>query len=140
MLAKCQSHTLFYPKHHLQPEDILNFWELEWFFDSWKSYGLSDEDLAALQITIMCDPASKSAPVIRGTKGLRKLRYSPEAWNTGKSHALRVCYVYFKEYGVVLLCLVFRKGELENISDAGKKEINKTIARVEKQLQKKFCL
>lgn len=129
---------MLYPKHHLQPEDILNFWELEWFCDSWENYNLSDGDLAALQIAIMCDPCSSSAPVISGTKGLRKLRYSPETWNTGKSHALRVCYVYLEKYGIVLLCLVFRKGELENISAAGKKEINKAIAHIEKQLQKKF--
>jgi hypothetical protein len=129
-------HTLLYSKQHFQPEDLLNFWELEWFYDSWESFELTDEDLAALQISIMCAP--RAAPVISGTRGLRKLRYSPESWNTGKSHALRVCYVYFEKYGMVLLCLVFRKGELETISAAGKKEINKAIVRIEENLKKKF--
>lgn len=74
---------------------------------------------------------------MRGTDGLRKLRYSPEGWNTGKSHALRVCYVYFEKYGHVLLCLVFRKGELENLSPSGKQAVNRAIERITARLQEK---
>jgi len=126
---------LVYPKHQLDPEDLLNFWELDWFFESWKQHKLTDEDLSALQILIMCDP--RAGDVMRGTNGLRKLRYSPEGWNTGKSHALRVCYVYFEKYGVVLLCLVFRKSEIKNLSQAGKQAVNRAIERIAARLQEK---
>lgn len=136
MAGEFENQTLFFPKHKLSPEDLLNFWELDWFVDSWERYKLTDEDLSALQILIMCDP--KSGDVMKGTDGLRKLRYSPEGWNTGKSHALRVCYVYFEKYGVVLLCLVFRKGELENLSSSGKQAVNRAIERIAARLQENY--
>jgi hypothetical protein len=46
--------------------------------------------------------------------------------------------VYFQKYGIVLLCLVFRKGELDNLSDAGRKAVRNVIKRIEKQLEKRF--
>lgn len=120
----------------LRPEDLLNFIELDWFVDSWEDLKLTDEDLAALQVLIMCNP--KRGTVIKGTAGLRKLRYSPEAWQTGQRGALRVCYVYFEKYGIVLLSLVFRKGELDDLSDAGKKAVKGAIERIKRQLQDRF--
>lgn len=131
-----EKHTVVYPGHVFDPEELRNFYELKWFYDTWEEMELSDDDLSALQIIIMLDP--KGSPVMAGTKGLRKLRYSPESWKTGKSGALRVCYVDFDKYGCVLLCLVFPKGELDNISDAGKTAINKAITRIEVALKKKF--
>ena len=136
MAGKRDQHTLVYFKHQGEPEDLLNFWELEWFVKSWDDLELSDEDLGALQILIMCDP--KAAPVMQGTKGLRKLRYSPEGWDTGKSSAIRVWYVHFEKYGHVLLALVFKKGELDDLSDAGKKAVNQAILRIERSLKNKF--
>jgi len=120
----------------IQPEELLIFLELNWFTQSWADYNLTDGDLAELQIEIMGSPLS--APVMQGTNGLRKLRFAPEHWNTGKSGALRVCYVYFPKYGWVLLCLVFKKGELGNISNAGKQAINKAIERIEHCLSGKY--
>lgn len=69
---------------------------------------LTDEDLAALQIAIMCRP--RAGDLISGTGGLRKLRFAPGGWKSGKSGALRVCYVFLEKYGMVLLCLAFSKG------------------------------
>lgn len=117
-------------------ERLLIFWELDWFVDSWEEHLLTDQDLSVLQFLLMHNP--QAGPVMSGTRGLRKLRYSPAAWNTGKSHALRVCYVYFEKYGHVLLCLAFRKGELENLSAAGKQAVNKAIERIEAILQRKY--
>jgi hypothetical protein len=131
-----ETHTVFYPEHALDPEDLINFIELPWFSDSWEDLALTDDDLSALQIVIMCDP--NAGKVIQGTGGLRKLRYSPEAWNTGKSGALRACYVYFEKYGVVLLSLVFKKAELEDISPAGRKAIKKAVERIESQLKQQL--
>ena len=124
------------PEHVIRPEDILNFIELDWFVDSWDDLGLTDHDLNALQVLIMCNP--KGGEVMKGTSGLRKLRFSPEGWKTGKRGALRVCYVYFEKYGIILLCLVFRKSEFGNISDAGKRAVKSAIRRIERQLEKRF--
>lgn len=136
MAGKRDNHTLVYFQHQANPEDLLNFWELDWFVKSWDDLELTQEDLGALQIAIMVDPTA--APVMQGTKGLRKLRYSPECWNTGKSSALRVCYVYFERYGMVLLALVFKKNELDNLSAAGKKAVNLAIERIERSLKARY--
>ena len=127
---------LIYKSYEIDPEELLIFVELEPFSRRWADYDLTDEDLVALQILIMSNP--RLAPVMKGTKGLRKLRYSPEGWKTGKSGALRVCYVYFQEYGWALLCLVFKKGELDNISSAGRKAVNRAIETMHGCLKEKY--
>lgn len=114
----------------------MNFWELPWFVDAWNELKLTDDDLSALQILIMCNP--RAAPVIAGTRGLRKLRFSPPAWRTGKSGALRVGYVYFEKYGHVLLVIAYRKNEMKTISQRAKKSINAAIERIEKQMGRLF--
>jgi len=89
--------TLLYPNHELTPEDLLHFVELDEFRDDWEQLGLDVEgDLWALQILIMRNPGG--TPVIPETGGLRKMRFAPGRWNTGKSGAVRVCYVYFPDH------------------------------------------
>lgn len=80
--------SVVYPGHVLDPEDLLTFFELKWFTRDWDGLGLreSDDELCALQLMIMCDPAGY--PVIPGTHGLRKLRFAPSTWNKGKRGAL----------------------------------------------------
>lgn len=136
LLKDTQLHALVCARHVVEPEDLLNFIELDWFGDSWKDLGLTDQDLSALQILIMCD--SRRGRVMRRTGGLRKLRFAPQSWQTGQRGALRVCYVYFEKYGIVLLSLVFRKGELDDLSAAGKKAVKTAIERIERQLEKRF--
>lgn len=77
----------------IKPEQLLDFVETGAFAARWDSLGLDDEDdLAALQIQIMRDP--KRAPVIRGTDGIRKVRFVPPRWRTGK-RGLRGCCMSF---------------------------------------------
>ena len=124
-----------YPKHRFQPEDLLDFIELEPFTNAWNRLGLDDDALAALQLAIMADPTA--GDVIAGTGGLRKLRFSPPAWHQGKRGALRVCYVYFAEYGIVLLVIVYAKGEKDNLSHAEKKAIRDLIERQARELSRR---
>lgn len=119
----------------LEPTDCLHFIELPQFTKRWEKIGLDDEqDLSDLQIAIMSGP--KSHRVVQGTAGLRKIRFAPPRWRRGKSGAARVLYVYFEEYFVVLLCIVFTKNEAENISDAVKAHVNKLIAECETELDR----
>lgn len=127
-----------YPGHVLNPEDFLTFIELKWFTKDWDELGLreSDDDLCALQLMIMCDPTSY--PVISGTTGLRKLRFAPASWNVGKRGALRVAFVYFERFAVVLLVTVFQKNEKGDLSREDVKVINNLIARIETELAARF--
>ncbi len=112
---------------------LLDFIELRPFTRRWREIGLDDEtDLASLQIQIMFAP--KKAPVIRGTAGLRKLRFTPPSWRKGKSGSLRACYVYFESFGVVLLAIVYAKNVATSLSAAEIARINRAIGQVEIEL------
>jgi hypothetical protein len=79
------------PSHQLSPQDFIHFVETDQFSDDWNDLGLDIEtDLWVLQLFIMGDP--ESAPIIQGTGGLRKGRFTPSHWPRGKSGAVRVCY------------------------------------------------
>jgi hypothetical protein len=120
--------ALRYPKHAISPEDLLHFIESKVFTKAWDDLGLNDEeDLTALQLSIMCAP--KEAPVVPGTGGLRKLRFAPVTWRTGARGATRVCYVFFEEHGIVLLVYVYDKRQKDNLTAAEKQEIRAYIRR-----------
>ena len=129
-----------YPSHSLSPEDFLTFIELNWFTKDWDDLGLreSDDELCALQLMIMCDPTGY--PVISGTNGLRKLRFAPAKWKVGKRGALRVAFVYFERFAVVLLVTLFQKNEKGDLTKDDLKLINGLIARIETELALRYSL
>lgn len=51
-----------------------------------------------------------------GTGGLRKLRFAPPSWHTGKRGATRVCYVHVIRAEAVGLVAIFATNEKENLS------------------------
>jgi len=127
--------TLLYQDHQLTPEDFLHFVELDGFRDDWEKLGLDDEhDDWALQILIMCNP--KGAPVIKGTGGLRKLRFAPDRWKTGKRGAVRVCYVYFPDHWTVLLVAAYGKNEKDDLTQQERAGLKEYIGQVERWLAK----
>lgn len=127
---------LVYPEHRLKPEDLLHFVELRAFTQHWARLELDVEhDLLALQILIMSNPTGP--PVVEGTGGLRKLRFAPAKWHTGRRGAARVCYVYFQEFGIVLLVTVYDKQQKGDLSADEKKKIRKLIAQAEAELERR---
>src|SRR5688500_11732265 len=52
------------------------------FAADWRRLGLGDEDLRALESAVMQRPERGS--VMRGSGGLRKVRFAPPSWHTGK--------------------------------------------------------
>jgi hypothetical protein len=82
--------------------------------------------------------APKKARPLKGTKGLRKARFAPARWKSGKSGAARVLYVYFEEYGLVLLCLSYGKNEVGDISNAVKRHLNTLIQEVARELKSRY--
>lgn len=115
--------VLQYPKHALAPEDLLHFIESTVFTRRWEELGLNDdEDLMALQLFIMSFPSA--CPIVKGTGGLRKLRFSPPEAKVGKSGGFRVCYVYFEEYGYV-----YTKHERDELDAGERNAIREHIER-----------
>ena len=75
--------------------------------------------------------APEASPVIKGTGGLRKLRFAPMRWQIGKSGAIRVCYVYFKPQWTVLLVMAYGKNRKDTLTAAEKSGIAQYIRVIE---------
>lgn len=84
------------------------------FSRDWNRLGLNDEDLGVLELLILEDPTQP--PVIKGTRGLRKLRFSGVKSTRGKSGSYRVCYVFFPEFGTIALAVIFGKSEQDDLA------------------------
>ena len=109
----------------MDPEDCLLFIESEVFARAWKRCGLTDQDLFELQVCIMAHP--KLHPVMEGTGGVRKMRFTPAGRATGKSGSHRVCYVHFEQYRVVLRLTAYPKSKKDNISVAGRNAMGRMV-------------
>lgn len=122
--------SFVYPAHRLTPEDLLTFIESKVFEREWSRLGLTIDDLFGLQLGIMIHP--KGPPVVQGTGGLRKLRFSPRRSAHGKSGSHRACYVYYEDFGTVLLVTAYSKNQIDDLSPAGKKAIRRMIQEQQK--------
>jgi len=102
----------------------MTFRHMPVFVSEWRRLGLPDEDLQALERQIMERP--EFGVVMNGTGGVRKVRFAPPSWRTGKSGATRVCYVVFAD-AVCYLFLVFPKNERANLSAKDKATLKLTM-------------
>ncbi|HET6249144.1 MAG TPA: hypothetical protein VFE47_15730 [Tepidisphaeraceae bacterium] len=80
----------------------------------WRAERMGDDDLRSLETLIMTDPLA--SPVMRGTGGLRKIRFAPPSRGKGKSGSMRVGYAQFPDYGLILLVTLFMKKDDANLS------------------------
>jgi hypothetical protein len=76
----------------------------------------------------MRDPTA--FPVIPGTGGLRKMRFAPSRWQSGKRGAIRVCYAYFEKHWTVLLVMAYGKSRKDTLTAAEKQGISQYLAVV----------
>lgn len=97
----------------------LSFIQPASFVQEWRRLKLTDEDLQTLESLIRERP--ERGVVVRGTDGLRKLRFAPPSWHTGKSGALRICYLWLEEFGIVYLLILYSKLEKADLSPAEQK-------------------
>jgi len=110
---------------------IREFVMLPEFDRQWQKLGLGDEELKQLQETLLENP--KIGTVIKGTKGLRKIRIAFEG--QGKSGSGRVAYVDFTVHETIYLITAYPKSEKDNLSKAERNAIAKMIIRLEQGLE-----
>jgi mRNA-degrading endonuclease RelE of RelBE toxin-antitoxin system len=118
------------------PERWPRFVRFPSFTRDWERLGLDDEDLLSLELEILKDPTR--APVIPGTGGLRKIRFAGLKSARGKSRAYRVCYVYFPEFGTIVLAVIFGKNEKDNLNQADRHAISAVVEAYSKELGREF--
>jgi hypothetical protein len=113
-------------------DDWLRFVQMTPFTAKWRRMTLTDDDLRHLEWAIMRSP--NTPPVVSGTGGLRKLRFAPPSWHTGKRGALRICYALLQEHGIVLLIAFFPKNEQSDLTATERREIAKLLSDIKADL------
>lgn len=117
----------------IHPEDWARFIELPGFTKAWKRLGFTDADRTVLELSIM---VSSNVPTIKGTGGLKKIRFAGEHSSKGKSSGSRVCYAYYSSYSVVLLVLVYPKSRKDDLTQKEKNTIKGLLNEFEQALDK----
>jgi hypothetical protein len=92
----------------------------------WRQERLTDKNLQSLELAIMANPGG--AAVMKGTGGLRKIRFAPRSRGKGKSGSMRVGYAQFPEYGRIYLVTMFLKRDAENLTAADFHAIRSALA------------
>lgn len=108
--------------------------QLPGFRRLWQAQRLTDEDLQALESAIMRDPAAGA--MMRGTGGLRKIRFAPISFAKGKSGSMRVGYAQFPQFQRIYFVTIFLKKDAENLSAADCKAIKSVLANLGEALRK----
>ena len=88
---------------------------------------LSEEEYAALQWEIALHP--ETGDLIKGSGGLRKIRWASKAKGKGKRGGVRVIYYYKNQQGQIWLLTLYAKNEVEDLS----KDI---LMKIRKELEK----
>ena len=84
---------------------------------------LSDEEYRLLQIQLINKP--DCGKIIRGSGGLRKLRWS--VGGHGKRGGIRVIYYWFVSQGTLLLLFAYSKSEQGELTPEQLKQLKKVV-------------
>lgn len=108
------------------------FVELPSFMARWKALGLTDTDLLRLEVELMSNP--KVGAVLRGTGGVRKVRFAFE--DRGKSGSVRVIYIDFEIYEKIFLLTAYAKANQANLTDKERNDLKGLVELLELDLEK----
>jgi hypothetical protein len=106
----------------------LTFIHLSSFAAKWSQLKLTDEDLQALEALLLENPQTGDA--IPGAGGLRKLRFAPPKWHTGKRGALRVIYAFIGAGEAVYFFTVYGKTQQSDLLPEEKKVFRQVLDRL----------
>ena len=84
---------------------------------------LTDDEYKALQNALVTNP--KSGAVIKGSGGLRKMRWKVQG--SGKSGGIRTIYYYQESESLLLMIYVYEKSKTENLTPKQIKLLRKTF-------------
>jgi hypothetical protein len=114
----------------------LSFIQLSGFLTAWRRMNLTDDDLRSLESAI--HEAPHAPPIMRGTGGLRKIRFAAKSSGSGKSGGIRVCYAYFADFGIVYLCAVFPKSAKANLNASERDAYRKILDSFSRYLRENW--
>jgi len=111
----------------------LTFLYMPGFMKEWDRQGLADSDLQSLEQAISKAPAAP--PVMKGTGGLRKIRFAPPSRHRGKSGAMRVGFAYFQVKAAIVVLAMFSKGDAANFTAIQRTQIARELKIVERSFK-----
>lgn len=100
------------------------------FSKLWQEVFGTQENLKELEGFLLENP--KGGKVIKGTSGLRKLRWKTEG--KGKRGGLRIFYVDFENEKILYFILLISKNEMPDLSYENKKLVEKIILSAKNNL------
>jgi hypothetical protein len=99
----------------------------------WKEANLTEDDLRDLEIYLCEHP--DAGKMIKGTGGLRKLRWSRPG--KGKSGGVRTLYVDFADFEQIHFISCFKKSQKESLTTSEKKSIKSSITNIKDNLRER---
>ena len=105
---------------------VRTFYEMKHFTKKWQDLGFTDDELSQLQQVLLENP--KAGDVMKGTGGLRKVRFAFPG--SGKSGSVRVCYIDIEGVLEIHLIDVFAKNEKENLTKAERNAIRIVVEQI----------
>lgn len=94
-------------------------------FERYRPKYLTDEQYLAFQNELLKQP--KAGDVIKGSGGIRKVRYSEQNRGKGKRGGLRVIYYWLDSHNRFYLMTVYSKGEIDDLSPQETKLLKKLV-------------
>jgi len=98
----------------------LTFIELPVFSRFREDY-LDDDEYRKLQAELLIHPTA--GDVIKGTGGLRKVRFGNSKRGKGKRGGIRVIYYYWASGWQIWLFTLYGKGEMDDLSNDERREL-----------------
>lgn len=86
---------------------------------------LSDDEYAEVQGALIVNP--EVGDLIRGTGGLRKLRWSQQRRGKGKRGGVRVIYYWYASGSLIYMLLAYSKNEQDDLSAAQKRVLIRLV-------------
>lgn len=90
---------------------------------------LSKADRRAMEAAIVANPSA--APVVRGTGGLRKLRWA--GTGRGKRGGIRTIYFRRSDPDAIYLLTAYAKADRDDLSPADKKTLSRLVAAIKEE-------
>jgi len=112
----------------------LRFIHLPAFSRAWDRLGLTDDDLRALEASLMSDPTQ--GVVVPGTGGLRKVRFAAKHSHRGKRGGYRVCYVHYERFFVIALATAYDKTDKADLDSNETKAMRALIRAVQGEIER----
>ena len=93
---------------------------------------LSEESRKEMEASIVAAP--DAAPIIRGTGGIRKMRWSGSG--RGKRGGIRTIYFFHADPGAIYLLTAYAKADREDLSPADTKALSRMVAAIKNEMRR----